>query len=150
MHLGVISCCAAKRSYACRAKDMYLSQLFIKKVEYLHNSSVPWVILSAHLSLVLPEQQIEPYDVALQQMSKQELIEWRAYTSLQFAMHVAQHDVTKIINLTSSTYWEGMDVHLPKNIEIEHPLRGKGIGAQIGFLTKENAKNMRYGFYESI
>lgn len=70
----LISCSKSKRTYKCKAREMYdKSDLFRKSWEYATLQKPDRIyILSAKYFLLDPEQVIEPYKVTLSYVSKKE------------------------------------------------------------------------------
>lgn len=65
----LLSCVSQKQGYACRAKDLYKSPLFIKSLKYaLSNKPDMIYILSAKYGLTGIDQIIKPYNETLNKM----------------------------------------------------------------------------------
>lgn len=58
----LVSCVKTKRSESAAAKDLYISDLFLKERSYAESTGQPWYILSAEHGLVLPDQKLDPYE----------------------------------------------------------------------------------------
>ena len=77
MKLGLVSCSKSKRNYSCKACEMYSpSTLFKKAYQYAIKNYDVVTILSAKYGLLLPDDEIEPYDLTLKTMSTLQRKEW--------------------------------------------------------------------------
>ena len=77
MKLGLISCTKSKQTYPCPAAEMYQpSNLFTKAYTYATKRYDHVCILSAKYGLLLPEDQIEPYNLTLKNTGVQARRDW--------------------------------------------------------------------------
>ncbi|CAN5359695.1 hypothetical protein BH23VER1_BH23VER1_27080 [soil metagenome] len=65
--IRLVGCVKSKRSGPAPARDLYTSDLFRKRRAYVESFGDRWFILSAQHGLVLPEDVLEPYDMALKE-----------------------------------------------------------------------------------
>jgi hypothetical protein len=133
--IAVISCSKQKVQFPVKAKEMYLpSQLFKKAKQYVETKEYDaWYILSALHGLLDPEQFIEPYNVTLNQMKKEEI---RAWSEKVFAQ-LGELDITSVDFYVGKKYREQLIPLLEqKGIVCAVPLKGMGIGEQLSFYTK--------------
>lgn len=80
--VGLVACCAEKRSGACEAQHLYTSPLFVMSARAAASLG-EWAILSAKHGLLLPRQVILPYDLALDDMPRRLRELWGAATKKQ-------------------------------------------------------------------
>lgn len=94
MRIGLINCVGTKRSYKCKAKDMYCSSLFKKAFAWLTQNCDKVYIMSAKHGLLDPEKIIEPYNVSLYGMTRSQRIRWskNLYLQLRECTDI-QHDI---------------------------------------------------------
>jgi hypothetical protein len=71
----LISCVSKKRSTPAHARELYISDWFMKAREYVESTGSPWFILSAEHGLVSPERALAPYERTLNAMPKPERAE---------------------------------------------------------------------------
>jgi hypothetical protein len=71
----VIGCGKQKRADRSPACDLYTGSLFVAARRYAEASGVPWAILSAEHGLVLPTDELDPYDRKLR-LKGAELTGW--------------------------------------------------------------------------
>ncbi len=64
----LISCVSKKRKEECRARELYISDWFLKARQYAEDSGCPWFILSAGYGLVAPDRVIASYNLTLKTM----------------------------------------------------------------------------------
>jgi hypothetical protein len=65
-----------KAPQAAPARDLYRSELFLRRRRYAEASGKPWLILSAKHGVLDPDTLTEPYDVTLTTMRRAEHLEW--------------------------------------------------------------------------
>lgn len=58
----LVGCVKRKLSHGARAKELYVSDYFVKMRRYAEHARRPWFILSAEHGLVSPDAWIEPYE----------------------------------------------------------------------------------------
>jgi hypothetical protein len=82
MRIGLISCGKEKLDHAAPAQDLYTGSYFrlckqwISKRTGEHGRCDEWAILSAKYGLVMPDQVIEPYDLALSDLPRLKRERW--------------------------------------------------------------------------
>lgn len=77
MRIALISCSKLKRNYACTAAEMYApSELFSLSYQYSRHIADKIYILSAKYGLISEDRKIDPYDLALADMSTAQQISW--------------------------------------------------------------------------
>src|SRR5438034_10385111 len=72
----LVACVSSKQPRVARAEEMYTSPLFKKAREYALARFDRWLILSAKYGVLDPDQQIEPYDLTLNNFSQAQRIAW--------------------------------------------------------------------------
>jgi hypothetical protein len=72
----LLGCVSQKRRERAPAKELYSSQLWKRRRRYAAASGRPWLILSALHGLVDPDDLLDPYDLALAQLSAVERRAW--------------------------------------------------------------------------
>ena len=72
----LLGCVKEKGSERCAARNLYVSDLFGKRRAYAEASGKPWYILSAKLGLIDPDEEIDPYDLRMDDLSAQERVRW--------------------------------------------------------------------------
>jgi len=76
--IALISCCKRKKSSRCLVKDMYVSESFFCNLELAENIGVSEkYVISAKHGLLEMEEEIEPYDLHIGELSKKECIKWK-------------------------------------------------------------------------
>ena len=130
--LGLISCTKRKQDHRCKASDMYsASDLFRKAYVYCTKKYDNVAILSAKYGLLLPHDEIEPYDLALNDMSSEEREAWAERVFKQMKSRLNLKDLDKVCFHAGENYREYL---IPKLEEIcitcEAPLKNLTIGKQ--------------------
>jgi hypothetical protein len=130
----LISCAAKKDTGTRKAKDLYLSDLFKKNLEYGQSLNPDKIfILSAKHNLLPLDKVIDPYDLTLNNFKNKELIQWTDKTVEQLSRE-SDLQKDKFIILAGAKYRKFLEGHL-NNKEI--PMKGLTIGRQLQFLTNE-------------
>lgn len=133
--LGIISCTKKKKDYPCKASEMYsASDLFRKAYAYCAKKYDNVAILSAKYGLLFPFEEIEPYDVTLNNMGIDEVKKWSDQVLQQFPVKIELHDLGKVYFHAGKRYRQYLIPMLEKmNIKCEVPLKNLGIGKQLAW-----------------
>lgn len=117
--------------------DLYISPLFRMNLQYARQFSPQKVfILSAKYGLVKLDEEIEPYDVTLNEMSARERRNWAAKVVSQLQEYYDLENNHFVI-LAGQKYRQYLLPHLQS---YQVPLAGLPIGKQLQFL-KEKTKH---------
>ena len=130
----LISCVSKKLPRKAKARDLYISPLFRMNLKYAQQFSPQQIfILSAKYGLLELDEEIEPYDITLNEMSAYERRRWADNVVSQLQVHC---DLEKdhFVFLAGEKYRQYLLPHL-KSYEV--PLAGLGIGKQLGFLKEK-------------
>jgi len=76
MIYGLISCCKKKKSFECKAKQMYCSQYFKNCKTYMKKNCDDYFILSAKYGLLKKDEAIKPYDLSLNEVDSKYKNKW--------------------------------------------------------------------------
>jgi cytoplasmic iron level regulating protein YaaA (DUF328/UPF0246 family) len=132
----LISCVSKKLDHKARAKDIYISTLFRYASKYAQSMRPDKIfILSAKYGLLNPEQQIEPYNQTLNNMTAAQVKEWSAKVLGDLSKE-SDLEKDEIIFLAGARYRKYLTPHV-NNFKV--PLQGLGIGKQLKWL-KEHAR----------
>ncbi len=132
----LISCASRKLSHCAKAEDLYISDLFRKRLAYTRQlRASAMFILSAEHGLVRPDDQIWPYDVTLNKMSRADL---KAWSDIVFGQLQTCTDVEndRFVFLAGDRYRRYL---VPRLGSVEVPMEGLGIGEQLQFLKSRLA-----------
>ena len=136
-HIILISCVSQKLTIKSKAKDLYISTLFKKNLEYALSLNPSQIfILSAKYGLVELDETIEPYDKTLNNMSSFEKKEW-AELVVNKLRKLTDLRKDKFTFLAGNNYRKYLIPHL-KFYEI--PMNGLPIGKQLQWLTENTKK----------
>ena len=130
----LISCVSKKRSYKTKARDLYVSALFKKNLQYALKLKPDQIfVLSAKYGLVSLDEEIEPYDLTLNTMSANEVKKWAEGVVRDLASRSdLQQD--EFIFLAGAKYRKYLVEHLA---HVEIPFEGLTIGRQLQQLTAQ-------------
>ena len=132
-HFVLIACASRKRGHACRAADLYQSDLFLKSLRYAESLRPDGIfILSAKHGLLPFEEEIEPYDLTLNRMSAVDRRSW-AERVLRELAEVGDLEQDRFTFLAGRRYREYL---LPRVRHGNVPMEGLPIGKQLKFLKE--------------
>ena len=133
--VALVACASTKRSYACAAKDLYVSSLFVKARAYAESRASDWFILSAEHGALEPHAVIEPYDRTLNTMGQDERAAWARRVLAQLDEAVQPGDT--VVMLAGNTYREGLVPALRgRGVHVDIPMAGMRIGEQVAWLSR--------------
>ena len=128
--VGLISCVSMKQNREADASELYISPLFKKSKEYATERLDKFFILSAKHGLLKPTDKIHPYDMTLNNMSKQEKIEWAENVFKKLIKEVSKKD--GIVFLAGENYREFLEKKIiERGNKIACPLYKMSIGEQL-------------------
>jgi len=153
----LLSCTKSKLDHAAPAQELYsASPMFQKTLEY-GKSLKPdkMYILSAKHHLVPMSKKLEPYDLTLKEMDKEDKEKWGEEVFSQMKKAGIKPDSDKFVFLTGSEYMKPLAEYIPKE-NIEKPMDGKRFGERLSWLNsqvekiKETIKRIKNLIYEII
>jgi hypothetical protein len=139
LKIALISCTKLKQDYSCKVEEMYLkSTLFNRATSYINKLNYDnWFVLSAKYGLLNRNQTIEPYDETLNNMNSKQIKEW----SNKVTDKLIKLDISEVDFYAGESYRKYIIPQLEgKGIKCNVPLKGLGIGQQLGFYTRELSK----------
>lgn len=133
----LVGCGADKRDEACAAKNLYTSDYFTKKRDFAELYGDDWYITSAKHHILHPDEEIEPYDKSLTNMSAAERRAWGSDASDQLRELDWEH-VDIVVLLMGQLYIEPIEPTLETfPVTIGYPFEHtEGNGEQISWLKK--------------
>ncbi len=133
----LIACGKTKRPYKSRAKDLYISNLFKKSLNYARLLKPDEIfILSAEYRLVDLEKELEPYDLTLNTMSALKIEQWAKGVKNQMDGKI-DFENDEVTFLAGEKYREYLLPLFKKEPCI--PMKGLKIGEQLQWLKKHGA-----------
>lgn len=136
--VGLVSCSSAKAEQPAKARDLYTSQLFRKSRQYAEATCDRWYILSAKHGLVHPDRRIAPYDHRLGRDIDLDL--WTFGVRAQLQHELADLPGVHLVALAGAEYRRPI---APGPWPLSIPMKGMGIGHQLGWLTRQLAEAER-------
>ncbi len=136
----LVACSAKKLPHAAQARDLYQGQAFKMAREIAELDDADWFILSAAHGLVHPSAQLHPYDLTLRGMGSRDYNQWHDTVCAQLReLIVANRFIDRTVTvLAGQLYAEPvlneMQHHFGTSAGLELPLKGLGIGQQLGAL----------------
>ena len=129
--VGLISCVSLKQNKKCLAKDMYISSLFKKSQAFVNKYYDDYYILSAKYGLVSKDQQIKPYDLTLNNLSKVKRELWSVLVAKQIKEKIVKED--ELFILAGANYYKDLLKYLQNKTNII--MEGLPIGKRLQFLN---------------
>jgi Family of unknown function (DUF6884) len=127
--VGLVGCGKGKLDHATYARILYTGTLFRKASAYCIANYDAWFILSAKHGLLDPDDVIDPYDLSLKRLDKEERRSW-AKRVLEQIDDRALNDAMFYIH-AGDRYAEHLEPQLPS----QRPLKGLGIGKQLAWYS---------------
>jgi len=142
MELGLVSCTKSKKSYSCRASEMYsVSALFRKAYSYAIKRYNLIGILSAKYGFLTADAIIEPYELTLKNMNRRERLEWRNRVFQQMREKLDLEKIKAVFFHAGKEYREFL---IPKieaaEIKCYVPLKSLSFGRQLAWYTRHHAR----------
>lgn len=132
----LISCSKTKADGTRIAKEMYISALFKKSIEFAESQGGEVAILSAKYGVILPDDIIDTYNITLNDMDKEQKIAWAmlVYNSL-----VNRFGINKDYCFLAgkSYYQELVKIMKPEGIRYSIMMESMGIGQRLKFLNEQ-------------
>ena len=117
------------------------SDLFRKAYHYCTEKYDKVAILSAKYGLLLPDEEIEPYNVTLNNVSIDQVKKWSDQVFQQFLVKIELHDLDKVYFHAGKRYRQYLITMLEKTgIKCEVPLKNLGIGKQLAWYKQHDVE----------
>lgn len=130
----LLSCVSKKVNEKAKAKDLYLSPLFKKSLAYAYKLKPDAIyILSAKHHLLELDSVIEPYDITLNKMKKNDRLNWGKKV-IELLKWKVDLESDRFIILAGNNYIFPIKDSL---IHIEQPFYKMRLGERLSFLNKE-------------
>lgn len=134
--LHLVACAATKLDHSAPAKDLYVSPWFVKARAYAEAQGGEWRILSAKHGVVHPNNILLHYEETLIGASRERREAWASHVLRQLDFGGFTVPGARIVFLAGTAYREPLVPWLQlRNVEVEVPMRGLGIGQQLVWLT---------------
>lgn len=131
--LCLVSCVKSKRSSAAAAKDLYISDWFIKARRVVEMEGWKWFVLSAKHGLLDPEEEVAPYEKTLNTMGAEERRFWASEVWKALEPHLA--GVRSVVFFAGKKYREHLEPRLrDRGIEVRVPMERLRNGEQRAWL----------------
>src|SRR5688572_2159875 len=128
--VGLISCVSMKQNREADASSLYISPLFKKSKEYALQRLDKFFILSAKHGLLKPTDKIHPYDMTLNNMSKEDRQTWAENVFNEFVKVISKND--EIVFLAGENYREFLEKKIiERGNKTASPLYKMSIGEQL-------------------
>ena len=141
----LLSYTKAKLDKPSPAQELYSPSPMFQKTKAYGETLKPdkTFILSAKHHLVPMEKELEPYDLTLKNMKKDEKEQWGETVISQMNDRGIKPESDTFIFLAGSEYIKPLKDHIPEE-NIENPMQGKRMGERLSWLNKqvENLKEI--------
>lgn len=130
----LVACVSVKLPHAAPAADLYQSPWFKKARALAECESSMWRILSAWYGVLDPEHKIAPYNLTLNDMTREDRARWA--TRIGGMLQAMLPPDVPLVVLAGKRYRACL-ADLPNPISV--PMLGMGIGYQLQWLTHQLA-----------
>ena len=137
LKIGMVGCVAQKRTAPARAKNLYISPLFLKRRRYVERNYDAWHILSARYHMISPDDILDPYDETLKRKAAAERRNWasRVFSQITALYPDAQNQIFYFH--AGADYQKYLtDLLRNRGYKYELPLKGLRIGEQLAWYRK--------------
>lgn len=136
--IGLVGCVKAKATRPEPAARLYTSTLFLGRVRYVSQTCDQWFVLSALHGVVEPDRVLEPYDVTLDNASRQQRHVWSLRVLQQLRDLLGDLDLYEFEIHAGASY---RDFGLVEGLvgagaSVTNPTAGLRIGHQLAFYAK--------------
>jgi hypothetical protein len=129
----LVSCVGKKQTKRVAAKDLYISDWFIKARRFVESKGYSWFILSAEHGLIDPGKLLSPYEKTLNTMGVRDRREWARKVLKQIDVEIP--NAKSFIFLAGQRYRENLVEPLRlAGSSIYIPMEGLTIGRQLSWL----------------
>lgn len=129
MDIAFISCVSKKLNHSAKAKDLYISDLFKKSLKYCQVNYDKIFILSAKYGLLELDDQIDTYDMTLNNMNEKQKKQWSYKVYHQIIKKIDEDDV---LYFHCGLNYRKYLIRKLKN-DLKEPMKGISIGLQLRF-----------------
>ena len=134
--VALVACVSKKRSTPSPARDLYISDWFLKASIYARHAADEWYILSAKYGLIRPDAMIEPYDETLNTMPIAARRAWAKKVLYALRERLESGDI--VIILAGTKYREHLVAPIREmGCDVEIPMEGLRIGEQLSWLSRQ-------------
>lgn len=140
----LLGCVKLKLDRRARAKDLYRSPLWRGRHAYAESSGHPWFILSARHGLVEPDDELDPYDMALADLTADQRSQWG-----DDVVAALETGLGRLAGVTFEMHAGGVYRRaiepglLAAGAWLEVPLRGLSLGSQLAWYRAGGAGTNR-------
>lgn len=139
MKIALVGCGKSKLDRAAPARELYTGNLFAAARAWAETFADRWFVLSAKYGLVDPDTVIEPYDLKLSSLSREERERWAEWTSAQ-VREIAPDDDTYslVIGLAGGDYLDALQNYGNGlwRWRMKEPLERKEIGERLAWFKR--------------
>ena len=132
--IALVACVSKKNESPMSARDLYISDWFLKASAYADRISDQWFILSAKYGLLDPDDVIDPYDETLNKMPVKARRDWAVRVQDELIPQLNYGD--QLVILAGMKYREFLvDPLGASGYQVEIPMEGLRIGEQLSWLS---------------
>lgn len=137
-----ISCGKRKNAKSCKARDMYTGNYFKHCLMYAETFKTDIYILSAKYGVLDLEQDIYPYDLTLNTMKKEEIVEWQNKVISQLKESNINPE-QEVISLCGKNYNSVLEKYFKSVSNPFLNLKNDGMGYRISYMKSRLSRNKK-------
>ena len=132
--LCLVSCVSKKQDRPSPAKELYVSDWFMKARALVEAQDWPWFILSAQYGLLHPDKEIAHYEKTLNTMRRDERQVWA--NDVMRALEGRLDGVRSVVVFAGEKYREFLVPEMQRRgVQVHVPMEGLKIGEQLAWLN---------------
>lgn len=136
----LVGCVKSKLDHGASARDLYVSDYFVKMRTYAEASRLPWFILSAEHGLVTPDEWLEPYERYLPGTSRAYRQAWGEKVAKQLEQAVGSLEGVVIDVHAGAAYVESVEEAFgPRGAQVLDQLKGLSFGRRLSWYLQHDA-----------
>ncbi|NVJ13158.1 DUF6884 domain-containing protein [Myxococcus sp. AM010] len=140
LRIGLVGCGKAKLEHAAPAGQLYTGSLFRGAVAVATARCGPNVmVLSAKHGLVPLEVCLEPYELSLLRLSREERQQWGELVINELEWRFIGVEEAELLVFAGAPYVDALRPHLREGWTLTDPLAGLQIGERLAWLARERA-----------
>jgi hypothetical protein len=138
----LVGCVKTKLAHGAAAKDLYVSDYFVKMRAFAEASGRPWFILSAEHGLVGPDEWLEPYERYLPDTSRDYRLAWGEKVARQLEDAVGPLSDLVVDVHAGATYVESVQRPLARRgVRVVDQLKGLSFGRRLSWYLDHAASD---------
>lgn len=130
--IGLVGCGKAKANYAMQAKKLYIGGLTRMSIEWMDRNCETFFILSAKCHLTPSDKIIDPYDLKMDDLDKNDQLAWGQVVAKQLTDSVGTDKL--FVVMAGASYINALTLGCSEHLKIYNPCRGLTMGLRMSWI----------------